>query len=230
MKNGVHHTITPPWADFPWCRYLNSWNGVGAKKGGVGNITRRAFRRCIVRCWHWHPLGCQAIELGKPPEWCVCDIHRRIPYSINHMKAARVRLGNDNVVLGLQCKGLYEPRVAWTIVYVKAAPTARASRHEQHQPERKCWAGSLLTHCNTLRYYSVKTTAVPTTDYHKGNEFVAYINYQIFVDHSKTYTPCSTCDRNITRLMLAKMSYEKTIDFHIWGVFIFFSRIRIARS
>ena len=46
-------------------RYLQSRNSAGATKLGVGNISPRGFRRHIVR--HWHPLGCGAIELGKPP-------------------------------------------------------------------------------------------------------------------------------------------------------------------
>ena len=41
------------------------------KEIGVGNISPRAFRRRIVR--YWHPLGCRAIELGKPPQG-VCDV------------------------------------------------------------------------------------------------------------------------------------------------------------
>ena len=36
------------------------------KKVGVGKISPSAFRRRIVR--EWHPLGCRAIELGKPPQ------------------------------------------------------------------------------------------------------------------------------------------------------------------
>ena len=54
--------ITPPWADFHG-RYLHSWNGVGAEKVCVGDISRRALRRRIFRCLH--PLGCRAIELEK---------------------------------------------------------------------------------------------------------------------------------------------------------------------
>ena len=50
-------------------RYLHSsWNSVDAAKLGVGNVSPRAFRRHIVRCWHWHPLACREIELGKPPQ------------------------------------------------------------------------------------------------------------------------------------------------------------------
>ena len=55
----------PPWADFPWSITPQlSWNSAGAKRVGVGNVSPRAFRRRFVRCWH--PLGCRAIELGKP--------------------------------------------------------------------------------------------------------------------------------------------------------------------
>ena len=50
----------------------NSWNSVGASKVGVGNIPLRAFRSRIARYWHcWHPLGCRAIELGRPPQGCL---------------------------------------------------------------------------------------------------------------------------------------------------------------
>ena len=36
------------------------------KMVGVRNISSRAFRRHIVR--YWHPLGCRAIGLAKPPQ------------------------------------------------------------------------------------------------------------------------------------------------------------------
>ena len=60
--------IRPPWADFlRWD--LHTWNRADAKKVCVANNLARAFRRHIVRYWHyWHPLGCRAIDLGKPPE------------------------------------------------------------------------------------------------------------------------------------------------------------------
>ena len=45
-------------------RHRHSWNSAGAKKVGVGNISRRAWY--IVR--YWHPLGCGAVELGQPPQ------------------------------------------------------------------------------------------------------------------------------------------------------------------
>ena len=35
------------------------------KSSALESISPRAFRRRVVRCWH--PLGCRAIELGKPP-------------------------------------------------------------------------------------------------------------------------------------------------------------------
>ena len=59
-------------------RHLHNWNRVGAKKVSVRNIAPRAFRRRrVVRYWHyWRPLGCWAIELGKPPQGC--DINRRV--------------------------------------------------------------------------------------------------------------------------------------------------------
>ena len=56
--------VSPPEPIFRG-RYLHSWDGAGAKKLGVGNISPSAFRKRIVR--YWHPLGCRAIELGKPP-------------------------------------------------------------------------------------------------------------------------------------------------------------------
>ena len=42
---------------------------VSAKTVGVGNISPRPWRKRIVR--YWHPLGCRAIGLGKPPQGCV---------------------------------------------------------------------------------------------------------------------------------------------------------------
>ena len=41
------------------------------KEVGVGRMTRRTFRRRKVR--YPHPLGCQAIDLGKPPQWCAMN-------------------------------------------------------------------------------------------------------------------------------------------------------------
>ena len=61
-------------------RYLHGWNIAGAKKVGVGIISPRAFRRRTVRYWHWHPLGCRAIELGEPPKGGGGDVRRRRPY------------------------------------------------------------------------------------------------------------------------------------------------------
>ena len=49
------------------------------KKVYVGTISPRAFRRRIVRYWHWHPLGCRAIELSKTAQG-VCDVHLVIRY------------------------------------------------------------------------------------------------------------------------------------------------------
>ena len=35
---------------------------------------QRAFRSRIVRYWHWHALGCRAIELGKSTQGgVICD-------------------------------------------------------------------------------------------------------------------------------------------------------------
>ena len=67
--------ITHPPGPFFHDQHLHSWNSVDAKNVGVGNISPRALRRRIVR--DWHPLGCRAIELGKPPRGR-CDIHRPI--------------------------------------------------------------------------------------------------------------------------------------------------------
>ena len=62
--DGVHHT---PLGRCFHARYLHSsWTSAGAKNVGVGNISPRAFRRRIVR--YWNPLGCRAIDLGKPPQ------------------------------------------------------------------------------------------------------------------------------------------------------------------
>ena len=60
-------------------RCLHSWNSVRAKQIGIGNISPRASRRRIVRCWH--PLGCRAIELG-PTAPRGCDMHRRLRCSL----------------------------------------------------------------------------------------------------------------------------------------------------
>ena len=83
--------ITPPWGDFPWSisPQLGYNNSVGAKKVGVRNISSRAFRRRIVRYWHyWHSLGCRAIDLGKPPQGgVICDTHRRIRQPLYDLKA-----------------------------------------------------------------------------------------------------------------------------------------------
>ena len=56
---------------FSMLGYLHGRNSAtGAKKKvGVGNTLSRAIRRRIVR--YWHPLGCRAMEPGKPPQGCV---------------------------------------------------------------------------------------------------------------------------------------------------------------
>ena len=69
IYDGVRHTR--PWADFPWSPYPH----LEYSPSVVGNISRRAFRRRIVR--YWHPLGCRAIELGKPPQGGV--MHTVVP-------------------------------------------------------------------------------------------------------------------------------------------------------
>ena len=43
---------------------------------GGGIISPSAFRRRIVRYWHWHPLGCRAIELGNTAPEGVRYIHQ----------------------------------------------------------------------------------------------------------------------------------------------------------
>ena len=62
--DGVYHTRRPIFHG----RCLHGVNNVGAKKVGVGSVSPTAFRRRIVP--HWHPLGCGAIELGKPSQGC----------------------------------------------------------------------------------------------------------------------------------------------------------------
>ena len=56
----LRRCISHPGANFLWLIYLHSWISAGSKKVGVGNISPRAFRRRIVRCWQ--PLGCRAID------------------------------------------------------------------------------------------------------------------------------------------------------------------------
>ena len=46
------------------------------KNVGFGSISPKAFRRRMVR--YWHPLGCRAIELEKPPKGGVIYAVRRI--------------------------------------------------------------------------------------------------------------------------------------------------------
>ena len=63
----MHITLSYPLGPISLARYLHSWNGVGAEKVAVVNISSGAFRRRrVVR--YWHPLGRRAIELGKPPQ------------------------------------------------------------------------------------------------------------------------------------------------------------------
>ena len=64
----VRRCTPHPSAPIFHARYLHNCNSVRAKKVGVEIISPRAFRRRIVRYWHWHPLGCRAIGLGKPPQ------------------------------------------------------------------------------------------------------------------------------------------------------------------
>ena len=52
--------------------------GIGPvpKMVGGGNVSPGAFRRRVVR--YWHPLGCRAIELGRPPREGV--MYTVVPY------------------------------------------------------------------------------------------------------------------------------------------------------
>ena len=59
--------IRPPWADFS----MIDTSTVGKVSVARGSISLRAFRRRADSVRYWHPLGCQAIELGKPPQGCV---------------------------------------------------------------------------------------------------------------------------------------------------------------
>ena len=84
--------ITISYSDIPIFRYSDiplpippqfSWNTGGSKKGGVGHISPRVFRRRLGR--YWHPLGCQAIALRKPPQWGV--IYRTL-YTVYQYRAS----------------------------------------------------------------------------------------------------------------------------------------------
>ena len=55
------------------------------KKVGVRNSSPRDFRSRIVR--YWHPLGCRAIELGKPAPG-VYNTHRRIYQPLGPLRAS----------------------------------------------------------------------------------------------------------------------------------------------
>ena len=71
--------IPPPLGRFFRARYLHSWNGVGAKTGSALERSRRELSEDLSIVRYWHPLGCPAIELGKPRGgWC--DMHRPIRY------------------------------------------------------------------------------------------------------------------------------------------------------
>ena len=58
---------TLPWPIFH-AGYLYSWNSGGAKEVVVENVSPGALRRRIIR--YWHPLGCRALDLCKPPQGC----------------------------------------------------------------------------------------------------------------------------------------------------------------
>ena len=65
-------------------RYLHTWNSIGAEKVGVENLSRRAFRRRIVR--YWHPLGCRAIELGKPLQGVLYTVEEELVWVVPRAK------------------------------------------------------------------------------------------------------------------------------------------------
>ena len=65
--DGVHHT-PPHMGRFFHGRSLHTWNySVGAQNVDVGK-SRRLELFEAVSFGIWHPLGCRAIELGKPPQ------------------------------------------------------------------------------------------------------------------------------------------------------------------
>ena len=71
LRISPHRTsyITPLWAGFPYSMFPQLEQCRCQKKVGVGKISLGAFRRHVVRYWHYwhrHPFGCRAIELGKP--------------------------------------------------------------------------------------------------------------------------------------------------------------------
>ena len=70
-----NHTPPPPRPFFHGQYLHSSWNTIGASKIGGGNISPGAFRRRVVRYWHWHPLGCveQSSSENRPRG---CDMHR----------------------------------------------------------------------------------------------------------------------------------------------------------
>ena len=72
--------ITHPCADFP-CSISPQLERDRCQKVGVGIISPKAFRRRIVR--YWHPLGCRAIGLGKPPQGEVINKVSRIRVCTN---------------------------------------------------------------------------------------------------------------------------------------------------
>ena len=60
---------------------------------------------------------------------------------------------------------------------------------EQHAPEHRAWAGSLLTNCHTFREYTYrKIAAVIVTYYDIGRQFVGLKNCQILYSTLNTST------------------------------------------
>ena len=68
----IRRRISHPSGPTFHARYLHGRNSADAEKVSIGNISPGASRRRIVR--YWHPLGCRAIELGRPPQGGY-DIH-----------------------------------------------------------------------------------------------------------------------------------------------------------
>ena len=59
----IRRCLSHPWADYPWSVSPQLEQCWCLKQVGVGNVPPRALYRSV----YWHPLGCQAIELGKHP-------------------------------------------------------------------------------------------------------------------------------------------------------------------
>ena len=51
-----------------YARYLRSWNSGGATKCRRWKHLRKLSEDVSSIVRYWHPLGCRAIELAKPPQ------------------------------------------------------------------------------------------------------------------------------------------------------------------